>query len=259
MRHHVLFCEFFGVIRVCCHVRPPGTLFRRGAVPLVLPYLSPVFSVGPKHSCWPSKRFNLLLQCCERSRPTALVEARRLSLRRSSSNGGKTMAAAAATTPFLRNYTRILVASADSSFRRRLISHPAYARTLREEAIGGAHALAKLAQISCDGVLLDRNLPDLDAAEVADLMREKIRASRSSSSIRSPRQPALIPSNRCMPRSSRFPMRTLRATAIEKLSCPPCPVRSNRWTAFPECWAPAAPCRTYTASQEWWQRATPSS
>lgn len=83
------------------------------------------------------------------------------------------MAAAAATTPFVRHYSRILVASADSTFRRRLISNPAYGRALSEEAVGGAHALAKLAQFSCDGVLLDRNLPDLDAAEVAELIRQK--------------------------------------------------------------------------------------
>ena len=34
-----------------------------------------------------------------------------------------------------------------------------------EEAVGGAHALAKLVQFPCDGVLLDRQLPDLDAEE----------------------------------------------------------------------------------------------
>ena len=83
------------------------------------------------------------------------------------------MAAAAAMTPSIRNYGRILVASADSSFRRRLITSPVYGRARSEEAVGGAHALAKLAQFSCDGVLLDRHLPDLDAAEVAELIRQK--------------------------------------------------------------------------------------
>ena len=41
---------------------------------------------------------------------------------------------------------------------------------LRENVpvVGGAHALAKLLQWPCDGVLLDRNLPDLDAQEVAE-------------------------------------------------------------------------------------------
>jgi transcriptional regulator with GAF, ATPase, and Fis domain len=42
-----------------------------------------------------------------------------------------------------------------------------------EEAVGGAHALAKLVQFPCDGVLLDRQLPDLDAEEVASMIRQK--------------------------------------------------------------------------------------
>ena len=49
----------------------------------------------------------------------------------------------------------------------------AYMQALSEEAVGGAHALAKLAQFSCDNVLLDRNLPDLDAGEVAEMIRER--------------------------------------------------------------------------------------
>ncbi|MGB9465422.1 MAG: sigma-54 dependent transcriptional regulator [Candidatus Acidiferrum sp.] len=81
--------------------------------------------------------------------------------------------AAAATTPFIRSYSRILVASADSSFRKRLVKSPAYIQALSEEAVGGAHALAKLAQFPCDSVLLDRHLPDLDPAEVAALIRQR--------------------------------------------------------------------------------------
>jgi CheY-like chemotaxis protein len=50
---------------------------------------------------------------------------------------------------------------------------PAYAEAVSEEAVGGAHALAKLLQMPCDSVLLDRNLPDLDAAEVADEIRRQ--------------------------------------------------------------------------------------
>jgi transcriptional regulator with GAF, ATPase, and Fis domain len=48
---------------------------------------------------------------------------------------------------------------------------PACLGALSEEAVGGAHALAKLAHFSCDSVLLDRNLPDLDSDEVAELIR----------------------------------------------------------------------------------------
>lgn len=81
--------------------------------------------------------------------------------------------AAAAATSILRCANRILVASADSTFRKRLIASPLYVEALSEEAVGGAHALAKLAHFSCDSVLLDRNLPDLDSAEVAELIRQR--------------------------------------------------------------------------------------
>jgi transcriptional regulator with GAF, ATPase, and Fis domain len=81
--------------------------------------------------------------------------------------------AAAATTAFIRSSSRVLVASADSSFRKRLMSSPICLRALSEEAVGGAHALAKLAHFSCHSVLLDRNLPDLDSSEVAEIIRQR--------------------------------------------------------------------------------------
>jgi transcriptional regulator with GAF, ATPase, and Fis domain len=78
---------------------------------------------------------------------------------------------AAAATPFIACRTRILVASADPASRKRMMSDPAYANALSEEAIGGVQALAKLMQFPCDGVLPDRNLPDLDA--VAEEIRKR--------------------------------------------------------------------------------------
>jgi transcriptional regulator with GAF, ATPase, and Fis domain len=81
--------------------------------------------------------------------------------------------AAAAATSFARSYSRILVASANSSFRKRLMESPCYVQASSEEAVGGAHALAKLAHFSCDNVLLDRNLPDLDSSEVAEIIRQR--------------------------------------------------------------------------------------
>jgi transcriptional regulator with GAF, ATPase, and Fis domain len=81
--------------------------------------------------------------------------------------------AATATPSVMRTRSRILVASADPLFRDRVKRSPAYAEALSEEAVGGAHALAKLLQWPCDGVLLDRNLPDLDAQEVADQIRKQ--------------------------------------------------------------------------------------
>lgn len=68
---------------------------------------------------------------------------------------------------------RVLVASADSNFRKRLMTSPLYADAFREEASGGAHALARLGEVQCDSVLLDRHLPDLDVCEVAELIRKR--------------------------------------------------------------------------------------
>jgi PleD family two-component response regulator len=81
------------------------------------------------------------------------------------------MAAIAPT--YLRTRTRILIASADASLRERVKKDPLYADSDSEEAFGGAHALAKLLQFPCDSVLLDRNLPDLDAKEVAEQIRKQ--------------------------------------------------------------------------------------
>jgi DNA-binding NtrC family response regulator len=81
--------------------------------------------------------------------------------------------AATATPSFIRSRNRILIASADPSFRKRVMKDPVYAGSLSEEAVGGAHALAKLLQFPCDSVLIDRNLPDLDAREVAEQIRKQ--------------------------------------------------------------------------------------
>src|SRR6266404_3475630 len=81
--------------------------------------------------------------------------------------------AAIATPSFVRSRSRILVASADPALRKRVLQDPLYADSDSEEAVGGAHALAKLVEFSCDSVLLDRNLPDLDAEEVAEQIRKQ--------------------------------------------------------------------------------------
>jgi transcriptional regulator with GAF, ATPase, and Fis domain len=81
--------------------------------------------------------------------------------------------AATATPGVVRSRNRILIASADESFRKRVMKDPIYAQSLSEEAFGGAHALAKLLQFPCDSVLIDRNLPDLDAREVAEQIRQQ--------------------------------------------------------------------------------------
>src|SRR5262249_2779318 len=72
-----------------------------------------------------------------------------------------------------RSQGRILIASGNPKFRRQMAMTAAGTAAETEEAVGGAHALAKLVQFPCDGVLLDRHLPDLDAEEVAHMIRQK--------------------------------------------------------------------------------------
>jgi transcriptional regulator with GAF, ATPase, and Fis domain len=81
--------------------------------------------------------------------------------------------AAIAAPVMARTRSRVLIASADPIFRQRVMRSATYAGALSEEAVGGAHALARLLQISCDSVVLDRNLPDLDAMEVAEQIRRQ--------------------------------------------------------------------------------------
>ena len=68
---------------------------------------------------------------------------------------------------------RLLVASADPDFRNQFVTHPAPAEGNVEQAVSGAHALAKLGAFSFDALILDRFLPDLNVHEVADLVRRR--------------------------------------------------------------------------------------
>jgi transcriptional regulator with GAF, ATPase, and Fis domain len=81
--------------------------------------------------------------------------------------------AATAPSSVLASRNRVLIASADPAFRQRVMKSASLAAAVSEEAVGGAHALARLLQMSCDSVLLDRNLPDLDASEVAEQIRRQ--------------------------------------------------------------------------------------
>jgi transcriptional regulator with GAF, ATPase, and Fis domain len=85
------------------------------------------------------------------------------------------MAAATSAQTYLPTPTqsRVLIASADPLFRKRLMSKAPFAEACCEEAVGGAHALAVLQQMVCDNVVLDRHLPDLDSAEVANLIQQR--------------------------------------------------------------------------------------
>jgi transcriptional regulator with GAF, ATPase, and Fis domain len=81
--------------------------------------------------------------------------------------------AAIATPIYVRPRNRVLVASADPVFRSLMMKSREDSGAMSEEAVGGAHALSKLLHFACDRVLLDRNLPDLDAMEVAELIRQR--------------------------------------------------------------------------------------
>jgi transcriptional regulator with GAF, ATPase, and Fis domain len=82
------------------------------------------------------------------------------------------MASTAPAAAFTRTRSKILVASADPTFRRRMREQAESATSCSEEAVGGAHALSRLGESYCDAVVLDRNLPDLDAAEVAEIIHK---------------------------------------------------------------------------------------
>jgi transcriptional regulator with GAF, ATPase, and Fis domain len=81
--------------------------------------------------------------------------------------------AAIATADFSRTLSRILVASSDAEVRERVLRDPSLIGVEHTEACGGAQALARLKESCYDGVLLDRNLSDLDAAEIASVIRNQ--------------------------------------------------------------------------------------
>jgi transcriptional regulator with GAF, ATPase, and Fis domain len=68
---------------------------------------------------------------------------------------------------------QVLVASSRFGFRSRIVSQVRAQNRAAEEVEGGAAALARLESGEARVVLLDCELPDLDASEVAGLMRQR--------------------------------------------------------------------------------------
>ncbi len=68
---------------------------------------------------------------------------------------------------------RILIASSDPKIRNRSIPETGGVNMTVEEALSGAQAMAKLRQVAFDLLILDRRLPDLNAEEVAEIVRKK--------------------------------------------------------------------------------------
>ena len=60
----------------------------------------------------------------------------------------------------------VIVASADSAVRQRILQELSNSRIPASEALGGADAIGKLEESECQLLLLDRRLPDLDAEEL---------------------------------------------------------------------------------------------
>jgi transcriptional regulator with GAF, ATPase, and Fis domain len=67
----------------------------------------------------------------------------------------------------------MLIASPDPHFRQRWLMDSAHTNKSNQEVEGGAHALAKLSECDCDRVVLDKGLLDLDASEVAEVIRRQ--------------------------------------------------------------------------------------
>src|SRR5262249_16437327 len=141
--------------------------------------ISSDFSTPEQRNLWPGKRKGKSCRAARHSLPCHPGPEHRAAAL------GEGDAMAAITTPYaIRAKGSLLIASPDEAFRRRLLKNAAYADCASEEATGGAHALAKLGQIEGNlgcgaglaqpvSVLLDRHLPDLDAIELAEMIRER--------------------------------------------------------------------------------------
>jgi DNA-binding NtrC family response regulator len=81
--------------------------------------------------------------------------------------------ATGATTPATPAQERILIVSANAEYRKQLLGTLNRASGFVEEALSGAHALTKLQSSACDALLLDRRLPDLNPAEIAELVQRQ--------------------------------------------------------------------------------------
>ncbi|HXX20329.1 MAG TPA: sigma-54 dependent transcriptional regulator [Candidatus Acidoferrum sp.] len=71
---------------------------------------------------------------------------------------------------------RLLVASPNASFRKMFAGVADESQGRVEEVSSGAHALSRLEAASFDVLVLDRNLPDLDSLEIAELARRRFAA-----------------------------------------------------------------------------------
>jgi hypothetical protein len=78
-----------------------------------------------------------------------------------------------ATVPVSQSYSGVLIASADTGLREKIVATLNTNHWPVMSALGGADALGKLESSDCDVLLLDRRLPDLDADELIATVREQ--------------------------------------------------------------------------------------
>ncbi len=143
---------------------------------------------------------------------------------------------------------RLLVASGNPSFRSQFVSPDGTAGSV-EEAFSGAHALSKLNSLSFDSLILDRQLPDLNVHEVADLVRRRFPAGEGDHRGLGGRK------NRPADRAGTIAGSLAGAVPPDRL--PPHSQSLSRRSRFRPWWAAGAPCSTSISWRAWWPRATP--
>ena len=74
--------------------------------------------------------------------------------------------------------SRVLIASSDPGIRNRSLAETSGQDVFVEETPTGAQAMARLRSLAFDLLILDRRLPDLDAEEVAEIVRKKFPSMR---------------------------------------------------------------------------------
>jgi len=72
-----------------------------------------------------------------------------------------------------KTHSSTIVASPNSTFRQQVLQQLAARDCRAEEACGGAEALALVEDGKCGTLLLDRTLPDLDSAELVEIIRTR--------------------------------------------------------------------------------------
>jgi len=99
--------------------------------------------------------------------------------------------------------SRVLIASSDPRMRSRSLAETSDQDVFVEETPTGAQAMARLRSLNFDLLILDRRLPDLNAEEVAEIVRKKFPSMRIQlvdSAAPAEEKPAPLPVNKLISR-----------------------------------------------------------